>query len=93
MLSNTRHQKPLCRLGSEGDQLVLRLSGWPAWLALRRRVAAPLSSVTDVREVAPYEPLRLTLRLWGTGGFGLCLGLFWRRGRGRCFVARRRGRI
>lgn len=72
----------------EGDRLVVRLRGFAALYALRGSVSAPLAAATSVRAVWPYENVHLHLRLWGTGGFGYYYGTFWRRGRGRCFVAR-----
>lgn len=80
---------PLSDVTRSGDDVVVTVHA-PVWLAFRRRLAAPVSSVTAARVVPPKAHIGLVLRVCGTGWPGMALGWFW--GGGWCFVVRRRRR-
>jgi hypothetical protein len=82
---------PLSTVEVRGTELVLVVRA-PVWLAFRRELRAPLAAVTGARVVPPGTRAGLSVRVCGTGWFGLYLGYFWRRGTGLCYVVRRPAR-
>jgi hypothetical protein len=87
-----RRPGPLSEVAYVGDEIVVTVTA-PVWMALRRRLTAPVTSIASMRVVPPGGALRLRLRLrvCGTGWPGMGLGWFWGRD-GLCYVVRRRRR-
>lgn len=78
----------LSRVTVSGGQVVVDVDA-PVWLAFRRRLSVPVTSVTGARVLPAGTRPRLSLRVAGTGLPGLYLGYFWRHGTGLCYVVYR----
>ncbi len=83
---------PQISLVIEGDELVVRLSGWDAFYALKRELRFPRREVAGVTAVVREQVPRRGLRLPGTQLPGLIRAGSYGRGQDRDFWDVRRGK-